>query len=591
MRVATHPRFTHPRFARLGSWRSAITRLTIASLMAAVLLTATTMLGSGISQTQAQEQAQDAPSVLSTTQQTRWPTAVDFSAVVEGADLLEEAIFFYRVLPEGAITRQVAELDVGDVSRLSASVPTGNATTYIPAGADIEWFWQLTATDGEVIETERELFRYEDPRYDWRALRGENLILHYYDGNEAAAELLFREGEEAIAEMSELLEITLDFPARVYMWANSGDASGVEFTESESFEQLIITGGTRVLADLVHIFEPTVWVVRHELTHILTKVAGEGGIGNIPSWLDEGTATDAESDWRARRGEALNFAIESDQLYNVRSMVSVSNVPGRVDIFYGQAADLVTYLINTFGEDQFAEFFAVFKRGSTVDNALLDIYGFDRDGLDDAYRELLGLPALERAEDRSTTIEDEAIAPIGSPVDTADAVPEAAAGDAAEDATPTADAASADPEDEIVPRSDEEIAARVAVLERRLATRRPGPVFTNGSDFPWDELVTGVGAGALVLGLVLFLLLLRPTSPTSAGSSVALTESSSTRDARFDDQTAASTDVPVAPSPSAYSTTDPGPRPPSRGRSPGTLSPKSEADSSEWSGWGPRDDD
>jgi len=53
-----------------------------------------------------------------------------------------------------------------------------------------------------------------------------------------------------------------------------------------------------VLADLVHIFDPTTWVAVHELTHVLTKIAGEGGIGSLPAWLRQ---------WRRAEGRGLGI--------------------------------------------------------------------------------------------------------------------------------------------------------------------------------------------------------------------------------------------------------------------------------------------
>ena len=236
--------------------------------------------------------------------------------------------------PEGAITRTPAEVTPGDVTRLSATIPTNTGTIYIPPGAEIEWFWQLTATDRTAVETERETFRYEDPRYDWQVIERGDLQLHYYE-NEGDAQELLVVGSDAIARMSELLGIQLDFPARIYLWSNGQDAAGVERVESDTFEQLIFTGGTRVLADLVHVFAPERWIVAHELTHILTKVAGEGGVGSLPAWLDEGTATYAEGDWRSRRGLAIARAVERDDVLSVRSIGSSTSNPGDVDLFYG----------------------------------------------------------------------------------------------------------------------------------------------------------------------------------------------------------------------------------------------------------------
>ncbi len=437
--------------------------------------------------------AQSAPSIVDTQFNILWNTEVTVSALVENGEVLESVVFFYTVLPEGAITRQVAEIVPGDVTRVTASIPTNQANTWIPAGSEIEWFWELTATGGEPVETPREVFRYQDPRYDWQEISDGNLTVFFY-ANENLARQMLNSGVEAIGTMSALLGIELDIPIRIYAWANPGDATGVERVQSEAFEELVVTGGTRVLADLLHVFQPTRWVVRHELTHVLTKIAGEGGIGQLPSWLDEGTATYAEGDWRSRRGQAINFAVDNDSLLAVRGMASVSNRPGEIDLFYGQSADLVTFLIDEFGEDDFAALFAVFKRGSTVDNALETVYGFNRDGLDDAYRAGLGLDPLVRGEDRSTTIEDEAPNPVG------EATPQPS-----ETAPSEAAPEQPDAEAEAVGagRSDDDIAARQAEIDRQLENRRLRPLFTSSGGFPWEEVVTGVGAVGLVLGGIL----------------------------------------------------------------------------------------
>ena len=286
---------------------------------------------------------------------------------------------------------------------------------------------------------------------------------------------------------------------KLYLWENLDDASGVERVRSAQFDLVVDTLGTRVLADLVHVFAPTSWITVHELTHVVTHFAGEGGIGELPAWLDEGTATYAEGDWESRRGFALNNAIGNDDLLSVRSITSNPGDPSRVELFYGQSADIVDFMINEFGEEQFAQLFAVFKAGSTVDNALMELYGVDRDGLEDLYRESVGLAPRVRGEDQSTVIED---AP-------ADATPaENALPDAPVDATP--ESGEPGPLDEGPPpvqRTQEEIDARVAEIDERQSIRRLPPSFSGGGGFPTDEVVTGVAGGALLLALALLFLL------------------------------------------------------------------------------------
>lgn len=569
--------------------RRRLGRPTQLALLALLALATTFAVGQSLQVPQLR--AQSAPSIVSTTQQINFPTDISFSALVENGDQLSEAILFYRILPEGPITRQVAEISSGDVTRLAASIPTAGMGTWIPAGSTIEWNWRLTDRNEVSVDTDGELFQYDDPRYEWVPIEDERLVLFYYGDNRGTAERLHRQGSDVIDQMSALLGVELDFQARVYMWASPADANGVERVESQGFEEQVITGGTRVLADLVHMFQPTTWVVRHELTHILTKIAGEGGIGSIPAWLDEGTATYSETDWRVRRGAALNFAIETDQLFSVRGLTSSANEPGRVDIFYGQSGDIVTYLITTFGEQSFADLFSVFKRGSTVDNALQEVYGLDRDSLTNAYRGFVGLEDLADVEDRSTVIEDEPINPIGTSTET-DESPEAGPDEQpAADATEASEAAGSP----AAVRTDEAIEARRAEMEDRLANRRLGPVFDVGGDFPWEGVVTGLGGTALLVGLVLFWLLLRESERRTAWQEVVAPSSTE----RF----APPVEPPAAPFTSVH-LSDPDSVEPSL--PPSTLTPPSapasqprvddggdvrgDGDPDTWTGWHKRDD-
>ena len=461
-----------------------------------------------------------APTIVDTTVDTsRFPLTLTFRALVDDGDALESAVLYYQVPPEGAITRQPAELSVSGVVRLEAVLPTNTDRTYIPPGSTIEWWWALTTTDGDTIETARSNYSYVDPRYEWHVIADEALELYYYE-DEATAQALHEIGRDAISHMSTVLGTEIDFPARIYLWRNAQDASGVERVESSRFEQLIFTGGTRVLADLVHVFAPEPWIVAHELTHILTKQAGEG-IADLPAWLDEGAATYAETGWRSRRGVALQRALDNDAILSVRSIGSNTNTPGDVDLFYGQSADIVTALIDEFGDDRFADLFAVFKRGSTVDDALMEVYGFDREGLDTFYRTQRGLEARGEVEDRSTRIEDEQIGPAGTEQSgegaQAGEEPAAAPADDAADTPPDDAAADSDPE-AAVDEADAEAAAASAGRQQAIEawnTRvRLGPAFGPGDGLPWPAIVTGAGGAALLLSLLaLFIALGRGAAP------------------------------------------------------------------------------
>ncbi len=76
-------------------------------------------------------------------------------------------------------------------------------------------------------------------------------------------------------------------------------------------------------------------------------------------------------------------------------------VPRETLLFYGQARSVVKYLINTYGESKVPELFAAFKQGLQIDEALKKVYGFDQDGLDNAWRKSLGVPPLETSKEQA----------------------------------------------------------------------------------------------------------------------------------------------------------------------------------------------
>ena len=474
----------------------------------------------------AAQSAEDGPTVQGTRFENSWPDSVVVTALVDDAADVESVTFLYTILPEGALTREAAEINQGDVTRVRAEFPTRDAQLWIPAGADFEWRWEFVYESGETFETEPQIWRYEDPRFEWQSLKDGDLEIAWYD-NRGVAETMLREGLAALDEISPFLGLDELIPIKVYVWANTEDARQVERIESERFEESVITGGTRVLADLVHVYQPSRWVVRHELTHVLTKLAGEGPYGDLPAWLDEGMATLAEGDWLDRRGPALQFAINNDQVLSLRSMESPSNRPGFVDIFYGQSAAIVLYLLQEYGNEKMNELFSTFKAGSSVEDALQSVYGLSRDELDNEWRASVGLGPREQEADRSTTIEDEV---IGGPevaedeqqsTDDGGGQPAGQSAQASSDdgqqqeQAPQASQASdddgdAESEQAAVVRSDDEIAERTAEIQRRQDQRRAGPLFEAPAPFPWEYPLIGIAAGLVLLSGLLLVRVLTP---------------------------------------------------------------------------------
>jgi hypothetical protein len=115
---------------------------------------------------------------------------------------------------------------------------------------------------------------------------------------------------------------------------------------------------------------------------------------DIPAWLNEGLATYAQTGLFTNQSAALDRAIRGNSIISVRSLSSQSSGASAdtVSLFYAQSQALVSFLIQEYGEAKFAQLFQAFADGARTDEALEQVYGFNQDGLENAWRASVGLP-------------------------------------------------------------------------------------------------------------------------------------------------------------------------------------------------------
>ena len=136
----------------------------------------------------------------------------------------------------------------------------------------------------------------------------------------------------------------------------------------------------------------TLDITRHELAHIVTGEASKGPFG-VPDWLNEGTSVYQQSEPLSGHGAALESAIARDRVLTMVELNSsaAGDTADTVGLYYGQAGSIVRYLVETYGEEQFAELVRTFKEGSRPDDAFEAVYGFDQLGLENEWRVFVGL--------------------------------------------------------------------------------------------------------------------------------------------------------------------------------------------------------
>jgi len=338
-------------------------------------------------------EAQTPPTVTDGGVQATFPDRLAFSVSATSDSPIEKIRLRYSILPDGTGASGVPDFDPSTSVTASFELQgPGQTTLYLPPGTTLEYHWQVTDADGDEATTETATFFYNDQRFEWTPLEGDGVTVYSYSGSDRDAQAMLLTATEILTSMSDLLGTSIEFPVKIWLYESVEDMRPALQRRSETYEQSVVTAGVRVASDTVLVLGTASFgTLRHELTHVVTAVAGEGPFGTMPAWLDEGTAVYGQDDPGGFEG-AINRAVDRGNVLSVRSITSYPGDPGKVDLFYGESWSLVKFLNDTYGPDKFAQLFAEIKSGKRIDAALDAVYGFDQDGLEDEWRAALGLP-------------------------------------------------------------------------------------------------------------------------------------------------------------------------------------------------------
>jgi hypothetical protein len=258
----------------------------------------------------------------------------------------------------------------------------------VPPGATIWWRWQVTNTGGEHYNTSKKTILWLDDIHNWQVIKGGNINLHYYDEDSSFGQQLHDAAAQALVRLSNDVGLVPSEPVDIYIYANTDDLKAAVLYEpnwvgGQAFpeDDIVIIGVETSQLDWGKSTEA------HELTHVLVGHLTFSCLGFIPTWLNEGLAMFGEGGSQPAELSQLEQAIASDQLLSLRSLSGeFSAESSRANLSYTEAYSVVNFMISTYGRNKMTSLLLALRDGQAADDALRSVYGFDTDGLEDAWR-------------------------------------------------------------------------------------------------------------------------------------------------------------------------------------------------------------
>jgi len=270
-----------------------------------------------------------------------------------------------------------------------------------PPGAQIWWRWTVTGAAGATITTPEQSLTFADDRFEWRTIsagggdRPGPIHLHWYRGDQVGPTLL----EAAVAGLDRLQRdtgITLQGEVQIFVYGDSTDMREALLYVQDWAGAVAFSDYNTVLLG-VEPGQVESWgrsTIRHELAHLVIGQFGRSCLGgDRPNWLAEGLAVFAEGEPDDHTLANIKAGIQDDTFQPVRSLNGA--FPARTEqasAAYSQSYSLVAYLLDTYGQEKMQALLLALAGAQGYDAALEQIYGFNADGLETAWRAAIDAP-------------------------------------------------------------------------------------------------------------------------------------------------------------------------------------------------------
>ena len=343
--------------------------------------------------------AQSALQVSDNSVQLDFPNTVSFTARLQSGAKITSVVLEYgtQQLTCGEVVAKAFPEFTPDTSVQADWTWDMRQAGSLPPGATIWWRWRFTDETGKETLSEEKSVIWLDNIHDWQTLDGGLLRLHWYGKDNNFAQSMLQAGLDGLKFDDQQSGLKADSPIDLYVYPNYDDMRNAILYEPSWTGGMAFPEHNVVILGLSG--SDSSWdknTVVHELTHVLVGHLTFSCLTVMPTWLNEGLAVYSERGLDPSSAAQLQDAIKNDTLLSVRSLsAGFSEVPDKAYLSYSQSYSIVKFLIETYGQEKMTALLKTLKLGVSVDEALQTTYGFNVEGLEDAWRSSVG--AVPRA--------------------------------------------------------------------------------------------------------------------------------------------------------------------------------------------------
>ncbi len=286
-----------------------------------------------------------------------------FTLSCPGAEQLEQAWLFIRPAGMGIANFNI-ELDGSNEYRFEIT-PT---QLLLKPFSTVTYWYELEFEDGSEVVTDEVSFDYIDNRVEWQHTANAQFDLYWQTGSHDFGAAALNIAQQAWESLAPTYDRSPAIPIRVYLYPNSTDlqealALGeMNWVAGHADPQLNV-----ILTSVSPGPEQRLEMQRqipHELAHLFAYASLQDGYSQQPRWLLEGLASMAEATQNDRYTQALDEAVDANQLISIEDLCTDFPVNGSdVYLAYAQSLSFTSYLQDEYGIVKLWELMSAYGEG------------------------------------------------------------------------------------------------------------------------------------------------------------------------------------------------------------------------------------
>ena len=351
--------------------------------------------------------AQGTITVIEQGVENQFPDGLRFHLEAQSSSPIEEIRVYVRKL--GQSSRSVyraVEFEPGERISGEALFQSKTANEFIPTGTRLSYYFDIRTSDGQRLETEPQVLVYLNRGLDWDSVSDGLINVYYYhhsSESENRANQVLEVATDTYAHMGPILGVELTQPMNLVVYSDYADMrvalppkSRVAAQQLRTLGQAFTTERTLLVDGSSDVFvgDNILSTTAHEFTHLLVADAAGSAYGQVHTWLNEGLAVYSEGD-NTEFGFYVNTAVRNDAVPPLASLRTYAGTPQETLRNYGLGHSVVTYLLDTYGQEKMTRLFATIRTMHNFEKSLEEAYGLTIAELDSEWRESLGLSPRE----------------------------------------------------------------------------------------------------------------------------------------------------------------------------------------------------